>query len=320
MKVLFTSCRPLHRAENIKAVWDAWEGEKIFGQLNGHLLCEELFRTDTDLLVTDEYVAFSPVPTIMIFHGAAGGKSYGLDMERPYVNTETMKFLDYVITSTRDLKMIRMTAKQCGVPEEKVLPLGLPRTDAYFKEWPRLSDKRVYLFAPTFRAEGEPRFPDIDWGLIDSLLTDDEALLVKPHMAQERLVTEEYQHVAHIPSQLPTTPFLMGSDVIVTDYSSIVFDAHIAGKPVVMFEKDIKYRMFRGMYLLYPSSYGGRYAKNETELVEVMRSATEQTAGDLICKEKCCSACDGHSTERLIKLMEDILNGKTDNQEENRNA
>ena len=310
MKVLFTSCRPLHRAENIEALWDAWEGDKIFGQLNGHLMCDELLRTDTDLLVSDEFVAFSMVPTIMISHGAPGGKSYGLDMERPYVVPETMKYLDYVITTSEE--MIPLTAKQCGIKEEQVLPLGMPRTDAYFREWPRLSEKRTYLFAPTFRGEGEPRFPGIDWDLIDSLLTDDEALLVKPHMCQDRLVDEGYKHIAHVPSMLPSTPFLMGSDVVITDYSSISFDALIAGKPVVIFEKDVKYRMFRSMYLPYPEGYAGRYALGEEELVKVMRSATYLTDTDLAALRKSCSACDGHSTERVIKLMEDILNGKTD--------
>ena len=311
MKVLFTSCRPLHRAENIEAVWNAWEGEKIFGQLNQYLMCDELMRVDTDLVVTDEFVTFSPVPVIHLYHGAAGGKTYGLDMERPYVNKDTMRNLSYVVTSTHDPQLIEATARQCDLPVERVLPLGMPRTDAYFRKWPKLSDKRTYLFAPTFRANGEPRFPDIDWALIDSLLTDDEALLVKPHMCQERLVSEEYKHIAHIYNMLPSTPFLMGSDVLVTDYSSILFDAHIAGKPVVLFEKDARFRLFRNMSLPYPSGYAGRYATDEKDLVEAMRSATYQTAEDLNCKEKCCSACDGHSTERVIKLMEDILNGKT---------
>ena len=313
MKVLFTSCRPLHRAENIEAVWDAWKGDKLFGQMNGRLMCDELMRSDTDLIVTDEFVAFSAVPVVMLFHGIPGGKSYGLDMERPYVTEDTMKLLDYVITSTSDEKMTQLVAKQCGVSTDKILPLGMPRTDKYFREYQRLSDKRVYLFLPTFRAEGEPRFPDIDWELLDSLLTDDEALLVKPHMVQERLVEGTYKHIAHVSGQLPTTPFLMGSDVIVTDYSSVLFDAHIAGKPVVLFEKDCKYRIFRSMYLPYPNGYAGRYATDEKDLVEALRSATYQTEEDLICKEKYCSACDGHSTERVIKLMEDILNGKTDN-------
>lgn len=309
MKVLFTSCRPLHRAENIKAVWDAWEGDKIFGQLNNRLLCDELFRTDTDLIVTDEYVAFSMVPVIMINHGAPGGKVVGLDMERPYINKFVTEQITNIVVSSEYL--IPFAAKQSGISIEKVSALGMPRTDAYFKEWPRLSEKRTYLFAPTFRADGEPRFPDIDWELIDSLLTDDEALLVKPHMCQERLVNEEYKHIAHVYNMLPSTPFLMGCDVVVTDYSSIAFDAHVAGKPVVLFEKDCKYRIFRSMYLPYPEGYAGRYATNEEELVTALRSATYQTEEDLACKEKCCSACDGHSTERVIKLMEDILNGKT---------
>ena len=311
MKVLFTSCRPLHRAENIKAVWDAWDGDKLFGQMDGHLLCDELFRSDTDLIVTDEFVSFSAVPVIMICHGAAGGKSYGLDMERRYINNTTTSMLDYVVTSSVD--SIPLVAKQCGVDKDKVLPLGMPRMDEYFKEWPRLSDKRVYLFCPTFRGEGEPRFPKIDWGLVDSLLTDEEALLVKPHMVQDPLVVGEYKHIAHVSGQLPTTPFLMGSDVLITDYSSIVFDAHVAGKPVVMFEKDARYRIFRRMYYDYPYGYAGRFARSETELVDVLRSATYQTSEDLDILDKCCSACDGHSTERVIKLMEDVLYGKDNN-------
>lgn len=280
--------------------------------MNGQLYCDELMRSDTDLIVTDEFVRFSPVPVIMLFHGAAGGKSYGLDMERPYVDKDTMRQLSYVVTSTHDSRMMEMTAKQCGVPIEKVLPLGMPRTDKYFKEWPRLSDKRTYLFVPTFRAIGEPRFPDIDWEYLDSLLNDDEALLVKPHMLQERLITGTYKHIAHVSSQFQSTPFLMGSDVIITDYSSILFDAHIAGKPVVLFEKDARFRLFRNMYLPYPNGYAGRYATDEKDLVDVLRTANYQTDEDLDCLDKCCSACDGHSTERVIKLMEDILNGKTD--------
>ena len=141
-KVLFTSCRPLHRAENVEAVWNAWPGEKIFGQLNLYLLCDELMRSDTDLVVTDEFVAFSPVPVIHLFHGAAGGKSYGLDMERPYMNKDATQQLSYVITTSHET--VSLTARQCGVSEDNVLPYGMPRFDAYFKEWPRLSEKRTY--------------------------------------------------------------------------------------------------------------------------------------------------------------------------------
>lgn len=310
-KVLFTSSRTLDRAENIQAVWMAWEGEKRFGQLSERLICPELLRSDIDLVVTDEFLAFAPCPVIMIFHGPTGGKSYGHDMERPYIDKSYTDLLDYVIVTTD--KMNKMVAHQCGVDESKILPLGMPRTDIYFGEHRRLSDKRVYLYVPTFRGEGEPKFPEIDWELVDSLLNDDEALLVKPHMLQERLVTKEYKHIAHVSSEIPTTPFLLGSDVVITDYSSILFDAHIAGKPVVLFEKDCKYRMFRRMYLDYPYGYAGRYATDERTLVDMLRTATYQTSEDLDCLELCCSACDGHSTERVIKLMEDIINGKTDN-------
>ena len=94
-------------------MWDAWTGEKIFGQLNQYLMCDELMRSDTDLVVTDEFVAFSPVPVIHIYHGAPAGKTYGHDMERSYINSDTSKQLSYVVTTSPE--MVSLTARQCGI-------------------------------------------------------------------------------------------------------------------------------------------------------------------------------------------------------------
>ena len=40
-KVIFTSNRPLERAENLKAVWDAYDGEKAYSQMLDGGTCHE---------------------------------------------------------------------------------------------------------------------------------------------------------------------------------------------------------------------------------------------------------------------------------------
>ena len=70
--ILFASCRPLERAENIKAVWEAYDGEKEFVQMDGNRDNEELSDRKYKILVTDEFVTRSPGICIFIGHGLAG--------------------------------------------------------------------------------------------------------------------------------------------------------------------------------------------------------------------------------------------------------
>ena len=313
--ILFCSNRPLGRAENITALWDAWNGEKRFAKL-GKTGFETVKRAEGvfDLVVTDEFIP--PVvnkktcKTVMITHGIAGGKTYGLDQPYPYINRAHGRALDYVIAPSE--KMRDLMAQQCGVDVEKVIPLGMPRTDAYFTDdvfaiqyqgkYPR-----VYLYAPTYRNRIEQPYPNVDIGLLDDLLTDDEILLIKRHMVGG-ISKVECRHIFDVPSYEPTTPYLLACDVLITDYSSILFDAHIANKPVVLFTKpNDRYLTGRGMYFPYPGFYASRYATNEHALIEICRAAFEPLGADIACRETTAALCDGQSIKRVIEFLEGLL-------------
>ena len=116
-----------------------------------------------------------------------------------------------------------------------------------------------------------------------------------------------YEHIVEIPSGTPTTPFLMGCDVLITDYSSILFDAHVAGKPVVLFTKPgDEYLERRGMYFPYPDWYSSRFADSERSLVQTIREADKPQAVDMACREQAAGMCDGHSTERVIEFIRSL--------------
>ena len=301
--VLFTSHRPLERAENIKAIWDEYKGQKEFVRLN--------FTRDNDIfdnrrykvLVTDEFVRKAPEVCIMVTHGIVGGKTYGLTQPLPYHVKEDARLLTWVITAGTLTK--GLIALQCGVGIDKVLALGMPRTDQYFRNKYEKYEKRTYLYLPTYRGQLEGINPMLttNFEKLDRMMNDNEQLLIKAHMIDVDPVME-YEHIKVISKDEPTAEYLMRSDVIITDYSSIVFDAYICGKPVVLFAKDSGvYTLNRRMCFKYPEGYSERFADNEEELIELVREAKEQTEIEKKLRGVVCDMCDGKSTKRVIDLI-----------------
>nr|MBQ4455684.1 CDP-glycerol glycerophosphotransferase family protein [Clostridia bacterium] len=306
--VLFVSTHPLERAENLKAVYDAYQGEKKYARLSPYLTCEAL-KNSYDVIVTDEFLAEAHGKVIMINHACSGGKLFGIDQRYPYINKECCKLLDYVICTSEETRML--TAHQCMVDKAKVLPFGMPRTDKLFEPVSSDKSRRVYLFCPTYRTREEPPLMDIGYARIDELLHDDELLVVKHHPMTGSVGLKHYEHIIEISPELPTYPYLMSCDVLITDYSSILFDAHVIRKPVVLFAylNDVQdFLATRGMYYSYPSGYSSNYAAYEDELVNIIRNAKRRLL-DEDCRDRCCGACDGHSTERVIDLINSIVAG-----------
>ena len=302
--VIFTSSRSLERSENIKVVWDAYKGQKQFIRLR-YDQEKQLENNKFDLVVTDEFVPRCISPMIMIFHGAEGIKTYGFDQPHPYHSRNSVeKYLYFVISTS---KMIDLAAEQCGVSKDKILPLGMPRTDQYFGNLKRditilPENKKVYLYVPTFQTLTER---NTDWLKIDKMLTDDEIFLIKnhmvtgdPHIPNDNL----FKHIKIISCSFQSAPFLIGCDSVITDYSSIMIDAHILNKPVVLYAKDKnRYLKIRGMYYDYPDAYSSQFTSDEEELIHMLRNPINNSS---IFKNFFADACDGHSTERVVKLIE----------------
>lgn len=301
----------LQRAENCRAAFEGYDGDKHFLRVHPQLPnISELRSSKYGLRVADEYIKASPGRCIFIGHGYPSGKLVGLDQPHPYHAAQFASLITYAISPSED--MIPIVARQCGIPEARVVPLGLPRTDAYFGKMKGdggtlVADKRVYLYAPTFRNRWEGSLPKVEWDYIDRQLTDDEILVVKPHPNTRNILQKPYRHIVEVAPDVPSASFLIDCDVLITDYSTIMFDAHVLRKPVVLFEKNTEYRQKRGMVLRYPDQYSSRYCNTEQELVNVCRAADKPLEADEICRKLTAGACDGHSVERLNNLIKENL-------------
>ena len=309
-KVLFASTKPFKRAENIRALYDAFDGPKDYVQVNGCRRHEAIRSGAYDLMVIDEFPTESPGKCIMIWHAIQGGKYIGLDQPYPYYAEWQKDLMTYIVTS--GYGAVEMFARCSGLTEDRVLPLGLPRTDAYIGKHKGdgetvLASKRAYLYVPTFRSREETPFPYIDWQWIDEQLNDDEVLAVKAHTMTGALNIGKFNHIIEIPSEIPSTNYLIDCDVVITDYSSIMFDGYLLEKPVILFEKQQGYVQTRGMYLDYPGEYCSRYCTDEAELLHLLRKSYGLRGTEERVIRKVADMCDGNATERVCGLIRQIL-------------
>jgi CDP-glycerol glycerophosphotransferase len=160
----------------------------------------------------------------------------------------------------------------CRGPEEQAkirAELGLPL------------DKRIVLYAPTFREtyrEGRLEFElKIDLDQFAEALPD-TLLLVRTHYLEQLRVPAARHVVARDVSHVPDiTPLMLASDVLVTDYSSVMFDFATTRRPIVFFTYDYDEYMHseRGAYFDLEERAPGPLVSTSAELIETLRTVDE---------------------------------------------
>ncbi len=176
-----------------------------------------------------------------------------------------------------------------------------------------LGDRRVVLYAPTWRdGADDPAVPSADdWRAIHATLErHDAVLLIRSHP----LGAGDYRaglgtRVRMLSSDLvnDVTPLLPAVSVLVTDYSSLVFDAALVPLPVVFLAPDAEdYARERGFYGRYDDVTAGSEARTwadaARQLSDVLGDAGEREkrltrARDL--DEAVHAFRDGRNTERV---------------------
>ncbi len=205
-----------------------------------------------------------------------------------------------------------------------VLPVGISRTDVYFDNdyiaaarahvrelFPASQDKKIILYAPTFR--GRPRFaasPDeLDIGAFREALGDEYVLLVRHHYMVKNppAIPAEYANFAMDGTKIFTVDeCLCAADICITDYSSLIFEYSLFKKPLLFFAFDLDdYNDWRGFYYPYDEMTPGPVCQTNQEMIEYIRNIKSEFNPQTVsafCR-KFMGACDGHSTERIIKLL-----------------
>src|SRR5206468_2317324 len=113
-------------------------------------------------------------------------------------------------------------------------------------------------------------------------------------------------------SRYPDTAELyLAADIMVTDYSSTMFDFAITGKPMVFYAYDLDRfgGQVRGFYFDLADEAPGPIVRTEQELIAALRdvsthgAAAEHAAAYRAFRDRYCILEDGHATERVLERV-----------------
>ena len=158
---------------------------------------------------------------------------------------------------------------------------------------------------------GDARPPKpFDITALKQAVGDSCVLLVKQHpMVREKPAVpagcEDFAF--EVSDALPIDELLVATDVLVTDYSSVVFEFSLFNRPMVFYAPDLdEYVDDRDFYYDYDEMTPGPVFRRSSDLVEYLASlGPEPDAGAVAeFRERFMSACDGHATDRILAWLE----------------
>lgn len=212
------------------------------------------------------------------------------------------------------------------LPKGIVKATGVSRTDQFYdKEFvesrkqklyeimPEAKDKKVILYAPTFRGHvATASSPDrIDFERFCRELGNEYVIVCKHHpfVKNPPIIPEELQHFARdLTKYLSIEDLLCCADICISDYSSLVFEYSLFEKPMIFYAYDYdNYCDWRGFYYDYSEFTPGPVVQTEDELLNSIKNIDTQFNKQKVIdfKEKFMGSCDGHATERIIALMKE---------------
>lgn len=207
--------------------------------------------------------------------------------------------------------------------------IGVSRTDEFFdpayidecyrklyEKIPQAKEKKVILYAPTYRGDEPCRTsPDeLDIPAFAKALSEEYILIIKHHQTAKNLpeIPQPYRDSFAFDMTrgqgMNINELMTVADICISDYSSVVYEYALLERPIVFFMFDLDdYRDQRGMYYSYESfeDCGPILFTNE-ELIDYILHVAERFDKEKVIafKNKYMSACDGHSTERIMHFIE----------------
>ena len=163
--------------------------------------------------------------------------------------------------------------------------------------------RKVVLYAPTWRGGANHQHFDTTRLVADleALSQLDCVVLFQGHHLSVSLLPDDLP-VRVVEEDVNTNELLAVVDVLITDYSSILFDFLPTGRPVITYTYDLdEYKAERGLYFS-PRDIGLRQVESSEALVQAVRESLadpESHAASPSLVEEFCGLEDGRASERV---------------------
>lgn len=250
-------------------------------------------------------------------------------LKERYFHPEVFKRPDYVVSSTELFSEV--FARSFRIPLERCLNLGLARNEIL--TWPEEKRRafidryepaetldligqmgsfgRVFVYMPTWRdSQNDFVTAGFDFKSMEEVLSENNALLlIKPHANTfiDPAILNGLAHIKLLPSTLDIYPVLPYTDVLITDYSSVMYDYILMEKKDVilyLFDKEeyVNERPF--IWSFEDMTYGHRAGSFET-LLELVGNAglCSDEAKKAVLVKKCWGENSLDTCERISSFF-----------------
>lgn len=260
---------------------------------------------------------------IQVWHAGVGFKSVGYSRfgksGTPFPSGSCHKKYDYVLVGSEEL--VEVYAEVFGLEEEAFLPVGMPRLDDFlnentisifrknfYQEYPNLKDKKIILFAPTFRGGGQKHahynYEWLDLKKIYEFCGDEYIFLVKMHpfVHEPIRIPEKYQdRIIDFATYPNINDLYYVTDILITDYSSNYFEYSLMKRPILFYTPDREiYELSRGVHRSVKECAPGKVCDTFGELMSALENKDYEIEKVYKFVEENFSNYDGHATDKAI--------------------
>lgn len=276
-----------------------------------HIFAKIKLRPETDL--------------VQLWHGCGAFKKFGYSVtDGKFGASERAKtrypvHTNYTLATVSSKEVIphfeeAMNLKGKGI----VSATGVSRTDIFFdngfinasreklhKILPEAKNKKVILYAPTFRGNVESAAaPEkLDIAKMQNALSEEYVLLIKHHPLVKARPAVPDSFAYDFSDKMSIEELICVSDICISDYSSLIYEYSLLEKPMIFFAYDLEeYFDERGFYYDYNELTPGPVFKGTDEIIDYIGNLEDKfdKAKVISFKEKFMSACDGNATERIL--------------------
>ena len=274
----------------------------------------------------------SDTKVIQLWHACGAFKRFGYSLEGKKYGAKAAELnafprhrnFTYVTVSSPEVAWAYAQAFHMEDRPEAIVPVGIARTDLFFKKKQVESARqklqaltggrysRFLLYAPTFRggASNASTPPLPDFALIHDALGPAWGIVINQHPFIDHrpsIPQQAREYVFDMTGRMGIQELMMAGDICITDYSSIVFEYALLERPMLFFAPDLEeYDDWRGFYYPYEEMTPGPVLTTSCELADRLRDIDRKFDKEQLhrFREKFMSACDGHAVERILALAE----------------
>lgn len=277
-----------------------------------------IINTSKIVLITDNNYVISNfkrdgVKVIQVWHATGAIKKFGNAIKREY----PIRNYDYVLANSDYWKKPYQEA--FNVSKDNVIVTGMPRVDhlvdrdylvktkaKLVDKYPILKNKKVILYAPTFRGNIYQGFKSIAFNgkkLLDSL-GEDYVLIYKFHPLLLNEPVIDCERILNLNNE-DTHDLFTVSDMLVSDFSSIIFDYAFLNKPLYFFVPDLdEYLKTLGCFVDYQKMMPGAICFNEKELTKAILIDKNYDLKNFL--QTFFKYQDGNNTKRVVEFIKSL--------------